>query len=39
MRRLADQRVLPAAEVARLGRDARALLADWAEAGWVRALP
>ncbi|MBL8349502.1 MAG: cupin domain-containing protein [Burkholderiaceae bacterium] len=38
MRRLADTRRLEAADVARLGQDARALLDDWAEAGWVRPL-
>ena len=36
MRRLADARMLPAADVARLSADARVLLDDWAEAGWVR---
>lgn len=36
MRRLADQRQLTASEWATLGSDARALLADWAEAGWLR---
>ncbi len=35
MRRFADQRQLAAAEWATLGADARALLADWAEAGWL----
>lgn len=38
MRRLADTRRLEAADVARLGQAARALLDDWAEAGWVRPL-
>ena len=38
MQRLADQRALSAADVARLGEGARALLGDWAEAGWVWAL-
>ena len=37
MRRLADRRRLDAADVARLGEGARALLSDWAEAGWVQA--
>lgn len=37
MRALADRRHLAAAEVARLGDEARALLDDWAEAGWVLA--
>jgi 50S ribosomal protein L16 3-hydroxylase len=36
MRRLADARTLSAADVARLSADARTLLDDWAEAGWVR---
>jgi 50S ribosomal protein L16 3-hydroxylase len=36
MRQLADRRALSAADVARLGSDARALLDDWAEAGWVQ---
>ena len=36
MQQLADARRLTAAEVARLSADARALLDDWAEAGWVR---
>ena len=35
LRRLADRRGLPAAEVARLGAPARALLDRWAEAGWL----
>jgi len=39
MRRLADQRRLAAADVARLGEGALALLGDWAEAGWVQAAP
>ena len=34
MRRLADERCLVAAEVRRLGAEARELLARWAEAGW-----
>lgn len=37
MHRLADQRQLPAADVARLSAAARALLGDWAAAGWVHA--
>jgi len=37
MQQLADARRLTAAEVARLSADARALLDDWAEAGWVQA--
>lgn len=37
MQQLADQRALAAAEVARLGEGARALLDDWAEAGWLHA--
>lgn len=36
MRDLADQRRLPASAVARLSADARSLLDDWAEAGWVQ---
>jgi 50S ribosomal protein L16 3-hydroxylase len=36
MRRLADGRRLSSAEVARLSADARALLQDWLDAGWVR---
>jgi len=36
MRRLADRRTLSAAEIAKLGADARALLDDWARAGWLR---
>ena len=35
MRELADQRSLPAASVARLSGDARALVAEWLEAGWL----
>jgi 50S ribosomal protein L16 3-hydroxylase len=35
MRRLADRRVLGAADVARLGADARVLLDEWASAGWL----
>jgi len=37
MRRLADRRRLAAQEVARLGDDARLLLAEWAHAGWLHA--
>lgn len=37
MRQFADQRGLSAREVARLSADARDLLAEWVEAGWVRA--
>jgi 50S ribosomal protein L16 3-hydroxylase len=37
MRRLADRRVLVADEVAMLGPDARDLLGQWAEAGWLHA--
>jgi 50S ribosomal protein L16 3-hydroxylase len=37
MRRLADQRALAPAEVQRLGADARALLAEWLQAGWLHA--
>lgn len=36
MQRLADDRCLNAADLARASEDARALLADWAEAGWLR---
>ena len=35
LRRLADERRLPAVDVARLDADARGLLDGWAEAGWV----
>ena len=38
MQQLADQRQLPAAGVARLSRAARALLGDWADAGWVHSI-
>jgi 50S ribosomal protein L16 3-hydroxylase len=38
MRRLADARALDAAELARLSEDARALLDQWAEDGWLRPL-
>ncbi len=37
MRRLADRRQLAAADIARLGQPARALLAEWVVAGWVGA--
>ncbi len=36
MHRLADQRRLAPAELAKLGAEARALLDDWAAAGWLR---
>jgi 50S ribosomal protein L16 3-hydroxylase len=36
MRLLADQRSLPAPQLAKLGDDARELLAQWAQAGWLR---
>lgn len=36
MRRLADQRSLAAPQLAKLGDDARELLAQWAQAGWLR---
>lgn len=36
MRRLADQRQLEAAECARLGAQAKALLQSWCEAGWAQ---
>jgi 50S ribosomal protein L16 3-hydroxylase len=36
MRRLADQRALAAADVARLSDDAAALLDDWTQAGWLQ---
>ena len=35
MRRLADRRALTAAEFARASDGARALVADWCEAGWI----
>ncbi len=38
MQQLADQRQLPAAAVARLSGPARALLGDWADAGWVHSV-
>jgi 50S ribosomal protein L16 3-hydroxylase len=37
MRRLADERALRADEVRRLGADARALIAEWLQAGWLHA--
>lgn len=39
MRRLADQRRLEAAEMARASRAAQALLQDWFEAGWLGLAP
>lgn len=39
MRRLADQRLLSAADVARLSDGARELLDQWAEDGWVQPMP
>ena len=39
MRRLADTRALSAADCGALSEGARSLLADWADAGWVEALP
>ncbi|WOB10277.1 JmjC domain-containing protein [Piscinibacter gummiphilus] len=39
MRRLADERTLPAARVAALSDDARELLDQWAQAGWLHSLP
>jgi 50S ribosomal protein L16 3-hydroxylase len=39
MRRLADGRTLPARQVAALSDDARELLDQWAQAGWLHALP
>ncbi len=38
MRRLADRRVLTERDVAALSREARELLAQWAEAGWLHAV-
>ena len=38
VRLLADQRCLPAAEVARLSADARDLLDDWCGSGWLHAV-
>ena len=37
MRRLADRRCLAAHEAARLGADARGVLAQWVQAGWLHA--
>jgi 50S ribosomal protein L16 3-hydroxylase len=37
MRRLADRRALTAAELRRLGEDARSLVDEWVQAGWLRA--
>ena len=37
MRRLADRRALAPAEVRRLSADARALIAEWLQAGWLHA--
>jgi 50S ribosomal protein L16 3-hydroxylase len=37
MRRLADQRTLGARDLAGASEDARALLSDWCEAGWLHA--
>ncbi|OUM01047.1 JmjC domain-containing protein [Variovorax sp. JS1663] len=37
MRRLADQRALDARDLAAASEDARALLEDWCEAGWLHA--
>lgn len=39
MRQLADVRQLAPKDVARLGPEARALLGDWAHAGWLHAIP
>jgi 50S ribosomal protein L16 3-hydroxylase len=39
MQRLADTRRLSAAELGRLGSDARALLGQWRQAGWLRDEP
>jgi len=36
VRRLADQRRLTPVDLIRLSEPARSLLADWAEAGWLR---
>ena len=36
MRRLADQRALPAAALGRLSDEARSLVDEWARAGWLR---
>jgi 50S ribosomal protein L16 3-hydroxylase len=39
MRRLADQRALASADVQRLSAGARALIAEWLQAGWLHASP
>jgi 50S ribosomal protein L16 3-hydroxylase len=39
MARLADARQLGPAELARLSRPARLLLSEWAQQGWLHALP
>lgn len=39
MRRLADERTLSAARIAALSDDARELLDQWAQAGWLHLLP
>lgn len=39
MRRLADERELAAPQLAKLGDDARELVALWAQAGWLHTLP
>lgn len=39
IRRLADERTLPAARIAALSDDARELLDQWAQAGWLHPLP
>ena len=39
MRRLADQRLLTSADLHRASEGAKALIADWAEAGWLHADP
>ncbi|MDR2992002.1 MAG: cupin domain-containing protein, partial [Burkholderiaceae bacterium] len=36
VRRLADRRALSASECQRLSADARALLGQWRDAGWLR---
>jgi 50S ribosomal protein L16 3-hydroxylase len=38
MRRLADARALPGPEVQGLGAAARALIAEWSNAGWLHAV-
>ncbi|MBC7705791.1 MAG: cupin domain-containing protein, partial [Rhodoferax sp.] len=37
MRRLADARQLDAADAGRVSPQARAMLSDWCEAGWIHA--